>query len=140
MISRSANERCSTTPSLISLDHGRPVRSPSQPVISSPPTHRIFGGLCSAGHDARAAALISDRSGWVITHGEPNAANMLWSANGDLFLIDWDTVAIGPRERDLWLPDELAGGADWSGYPVAADTGQSRSSRTLFSPIERGGI
>ncbi len=75
------------------------------------------------GHDARAAALISDRSAWVITHGEPHAANILRNAAGDLFLIDWDTVAIGPPERDLWLFDEPLGEADWSGYPVAADTG-----------------
>lgn len=37
----------------------------------------------------------------VITHGEPHPANLVM--HGDtLLLIDWDTVALGPPERDLW--------------------------------------
>lgn len=38
----------------------------------------------------------------VITHGEPHAGNVL-SAGGRSWLVDWDTVALGPPERDLWL-------------------------------------
>ncbi len=75
------------------------------------------------GHDARAAALTGDRSGWVITHGEPHAGNILRGAAGDLSLIDWDTVAIGPRERDLWLFDDPDGGSDWSAYLETAAAG-----------------
>ena len=45
----------------------------------------------------------------VVTHGEPHAGNVLVSAGRSL-LIDWDTVATAPPERDLWL---AAGG--WSG-------------------------
>lgn len=38
----------------------------------------------------------------VITHGEPHPANLI-SDDGCLFLIDWDTVALAPPERDLAL-------------------------------------
>lgn len=38
----------------------------------------------------------------VITHGEPHAGNFM-RVNGALVLVDWDTVAFAPPERDLWL-------------------------------------
>jgi spectinomycin phosphotransferase len=38
----------------------------------------------------------------VITHGEPHPGNVMHSVD-ELFLIDWDTVALAPPERDLWL-------------------------------------
>jgi spectinomycin phosphotransferase len=37
----------------------------------------------------------------VITHGEPHSGNILRAESG-LMLIDWDTAALGPPERDLW--------------------------------------
>jgi spectinomycin phosphotransferase len=40
---------------------------------------------------------------WVITHGEPHVANTMWRPDGSLVLIDWDTVAVAPSERDLWM-------------------------------------
>ena len=50
--------------------------------------------------------------GWVVTHGEPHAANVMRSSAGR-FLVDWDTVALAPRERDLWmLVAEGTGDAD----------------------------
>ena len=42
-------------------------------------------------------------SPWVVSHGEPHAANILRERNGTLHLIDWDTVRLAPRERDLWF-------------------------------------
>ncbi len=39
---------------------------------------------------------------WVITHGEPHTANIIWTQSS-FALIDWDTVALGPPERDLWM-------------------------------------
>ncbi|BBH68772.1 hypothetical protein ACTI_54570 [Actinoplanes sp. OR16] len=39
---------------------------------------------------------------WVLTHGEPHPGNFLRTTSG-LFLIDWNTVAIAPAERDLWM-------------------------------------
>ncbi|TMD08972.1 MAG: aminoglycoside phosphotransferase family protein [Chloroflexi bacterium] len=44
----------------------------------------------------------SDRRPWVITHGEPHAANIIWTAGGPQ-LIDWDTALIAPAARDLWM-------------------------------------
>ena len=46
----------------------------------------------------------------TITHGEPHPGNML-SAAGGLLLIDWDTVALAPPERDLWLVHDPEGAA-----------------------------
>jgi spectinomycin phosphotransferase len=40
--------------------------------------------------------------GFVVTHGEPHAANVIRSGERQL-LVDWDTVAVGPPERDLWM-------------------------------------
>jgi spectinomycin phosphotransferase len=40
--------------------------------------------------------------GWVVTHGEPHGGNLIATREGHL-LIDWDTVAVAPRERDLWM-------------------------------------
>jgi spectinomycin phosphotransferase len=38
----------------------------------------------------------------VVTHGEPHPGNVM-RADGRLFLVDWDTVALGPPGRDLWM-------------------------------------
>src|SRR5437588_912562 len=47
--------------------------------------------------------------GWVVTHGEPQAANVMLPGEAPL-LGDWDTVALAPPERDLWMP--VVGGTD----------------------------
>jgi spectinomycin phosphotransferase len=52
-------------------------------------------------YDELAAAVRASGRPWVLTHGEPHAANWLRTAAG-LVLIDWDTVALAPPERDLW--------------------------------------
>jgi hypothetical protein len=38
----------------------------------------------------------------VLTHGEPHSGNLIKTTDGWM-LVDWDTVLIGPPERDLWL-------------------------------------
>jgi spectinomycin phosphotransferase len=51
----------------------------------------------------RFAADIAGRGApWVITHGEPHAGNAMRTAGGYV-LVDWDTAALAPPERDLWL-------------------------------------
>ena len=50
---------------------------------------------------------------FVITHGEPHGGNLIRTEDG-LRLIDWDTVALAPRERDLWML-----GGDLSAYVAA---------------------
>ena len=38
----------------------------------------------------------------VLTHGEPHPGNLIRADTG-LMLVDWDTVAVAPAERDLWM-------------------------------------
>ena len=52
--------------------------------------------------DRLAADLAPRRDTWVITHGEPHAGNVMRAGESRL-LVDWDTVALGPPERDLWM-------------------------------------
>ncbi len=50
--------------------------------------------------DEAAASCSPSTPGWVVTHGEPHTANVLWTDTGPL-LIDWESVALAPPERDL---------------------------------------
>jgi hypothetical protein len=61
----------------------------------------------------RLAADVARRSGnWVVTHGEPHAGNVMRTGD-EYVLIDWDTVALAPAERDLWmLVGDAAGPVD----------------------------
>jgi spectinomycin phosphotransferase len=48
----------------------------------------------------------------VVTHGEPHPGNLLFGERGELHLVDWDTVALAPPERDLWLVRGFDGDAN----------------------------
>ena len=50
---------------------------------------------------------------WVVTHGEPHEANQL-SDGQRIWLVDWESVALAPRERDLKTLHDR-------GHPVPAD-------------------
>jgi spectinomycin phosphotransferase len=50
----------------------------------------------------RLLADVASSTNWVVTHGEPHAGNVIKTGDGYV-LIDWDTVAIAPPERDLWM-------------------------------------
>ncbi len=52
------------------------------------------------GFDHLVQATSRARAHLVITHGEPHPANVM-TVDGRLFLIDWDTVALAPPERDV---------------------------------------
>jgi len=70
----------------------------------------------------RLAAGVEQRGAmWVVTHGEPHAGNVMRAGTGHV-LVDWDTVALAPRERDLWWladePDDIAAYADLTGHEV----------------------
>ncbi len=65
--------------------------------------------LAGASGQIRDALEIFDRlastaraSEFLITHGEPHPGNVM-RAGPRLKLIDWDTVGLGPPERDLWM-------------------------------------
>jgi spectinomycin phosphotransferase len=51
--------------------------------------------------DDLVAAIEAAPDPWVVTHGEPHSANVIRTSDGAMRLIDWDTVALAPRERDL---------------------------------------
>lgn len=52
-------------------------------------------------YDRLVDAVRATGDGWVVTHGEPHSANVIRTPTGDMRLIDWDTVRLAPRERDL---------------------------------------
>ena len=52
--------------------------------------------------DRLAAEAEEREAGHVVTHGEPHAANVMRTSGGRV-LVDWDTVALAPPERDLWM-------------------------------------
>jgi spectinomycin phosphotransferase len=56
----------------------------------------------AAGFDHLVDSTAAARAHSVITHGEPHQANVM-SVDGRLVLIDWDTVAMAPPERDVSL-------------------------------------
>jgi len=74
----------------------------------SEPARRAFAGHASDVAELlaladRLAAGVAARGGeWVVTHGEPHAANVMRTGDGHV-LVDWDTVALAPPERDLWM-------------------------------------
>lgn len=56
----------------------------------------------TTGFDRLIDLTATARADPVITHGEPHPANLM-SAEGRLVLIDWDTAALAPPERDVSL-------------------------------------
>lgn len=83
----------------------------------------------------RLSEEVASGTNWVVTHGEPHAGNVMTTGDGYV-LIDWDTVAIAPPERDLWmLPDEATDPnrvhffrLTWTLADIAAFTSALRSS------------
>ena len=54
----------------------------------------------------------------VISHGEPHPGNLL-RAGTETLLIDWDTVALAPPERDLWWVSSDSSSAEARRYTQA---------------------
>jgi spectinomycin phosphotransferase len=69
-------------------------------------------------YDELARAVLGRGERWVVTHGEPHGRNTMTTGSGAVVLIDWDTVAVGPRERDLWMV-EPQDAEDWAAYAAA---------------------
>jgi spectinomycin phosphotransferase len=75
--------------------------------LSEPARDAVRGAAPELGEllalaDRLSAAAQEAGTGWVVTHGEPHAANVLRTSEGRV-LVDWDTVALAPPERDLWM-------------------------------------
>jgi len=56
-------------------------------------------------------AATTDETTWVPTHGEPHTRNQLTTPDATM-LIDWESLKLAPRERDLRTLDD-------NGYPQA---------------------
>ena len=65
--------------------------------------YRRFDQLAARARDAR--------DDWVPTHGEPHTRNVLWRLGGPV-LVDWESLRIAPRERDLRTVLRDADGAE----------------------------
>jgi spectinomycin phosphotransferase len=52
--------------------------------------------------DRLSRSVATRSSKWVVTHGEPHAVNLIRTDVSQV-LVDWDTVALAPPERDLWM-------------------------------------
>ena len=92
-------------------DLGRPWRTGP----FAEPARALLGG---AEDQVRSLLEIFERqagqlrtSEFVVTHGEPHPGNVM-RVGPRRMLIDWDTVGLGPPERDLWM--------------VVSQTGESR--------------
>lgn len=92
---------------------GGPYSEPARQVLER---HAADVGELLALVDRLAADVARGRARWVITHGEPHARNVLATDEG-CALVDWDTVALAPPERDLWMLME--GSAEVALYEAA---------------------
>lgn len=63
--------------------------------------HAADLGALMAAFDQLAARVRGRTDRMVITHGEPNAANVLKTPAGFVF-VDWESALLAPPERDLW--------------------------------------
>lgn len=100
---------------------GGPLSEPARQAFSG---HAADVPALLALADSLAAAVEQRAAAMVVTHGEPHAGNVL-RTNGGHVLVDWDTVALAPRERDLWWladePGDLAAYNALTGHEVDAE-------------------
>jgi len=80
----------------------------------------------------RLSADVASRSrNWVVTHGEPHAANVLSTGDSHL-LVDWDTVALAPPERDLWILSGDSSNQEAARYEAATGHSLDQSALDFF--------
>jgi spectinomycin phosphotransferase len=100
---------------------GGPFSEPARQALAAQ-VSVVTGWL--ADFDRLAAYVAGSDADRVITHGEPHGGNIM-RLRDRLLLIDWDTLALAPRERDLWMlddatPDALAAYTQATGYTADA--------------------
>jgi spectinomycin phosphotransferase len=77
------------------------------------------------------AAVAGSVDRWVVTHGEPHTANLISTPDGPR-LVDWGTVCLAPRERDLRETLGRAEGDEpWFAYVAAGGRPEPLSPDTL---------
>jgi len=99
---------------LMDLDHTWRTGPYAEPARDQLGRHRDGVRALFDFYDAEAAWARGSSRDWVLTHGEPFGPNLLQCVDGRLQLVDWDSLLIAPRERDLWeLPPD---GPAWAAY------------------------
>ena len=110
-------QRLHTAAPHMSLRHWRPLIDRTFPAAMTRRTAEIwstgpYGERARAAIRGRSSALrewtrrylkLADQARtrqWVTTHGEPHTANQMITDAGPV-LVDWESVALAPRERDL---------------------------------------
>jgi len=68
----------------------------------------------------RTAELLPGDVPWVLSHGEPHTANVRWTDDGRVLLVDWDTLSVRPPESDLGAVLGTADGPEPARAYVAA--------------------
>ncbi|MFF9347078.1 phosphotransferase [Streptomyces sp. NPDC014734] len=101
----------------------------ARPWTSGPLAERARGAL-AARRDAigcwtvryleLAGIACAHRDTWVPTHGEPHFANQVVGVRG-LKLVDWESLALAPRERDSSAPLDTAVGTDPAPDPAMVE-------------------
>jgi spectinomycin phosphotransferase len=104
------HERADLQAALAQLDRrwtGGPFAEPARRALGAG-AEEVAGWLADL--DRLAVHVAASQAGHVVTHGEPHGGNIMRVA-GRFLLIDWDTVALAPPERDLWMLDDGTAGA-----------------------------
>ncbi len=70
--------------------------------------------------EARRATLLADPPEFVLCHADIHGGNVLMVPNGDLYVVDWDTLMLAPKERDLMF----IGGGIGKGWDGSSGVGQ----------------
>jgi spectinomycin phosphotransferase len=87
------------------------LRELNETWVGGPYSEPARQALAEHASDVAAAIALADRladdvasrnADWVVTHGEPHEVNVMRTAESRV-LVDWDTVALAPPERDLWM-------------------------------------
>ncbi len=96
---------------------GGPLSEPARKLLAS---HASDVAELLALSDRLAIEVARRNTDWVVTHGEPHGGNLM-RVGGSHVLVDWDTVALAPPERDLWMlvgdnGEEASGYADATGH------------------------
>jgi spectinomycin phosphotransferase len=78
---------------------GGPFAEPARQTLAR---HSSYLAELLALGDQLSVEVARRSTNWVVTHGEPHGGNIMRTGESHV-LVDWDTVALAPPERDLWM-------------------------------------
>jgi spectinomycin phosphotransferase len=119
---------------------GEPWRSGpfAEPARAALATHAGDLAALLGTYDAAAREVGADRSGWVVTHGEPKPGNLM-RHGGRVVLLDWDTALLAPAARDVWMLEDWLAGPEPGAPPGSGqDAGDGAVARRYAEVTGRG--